>query len=84
MTYAPQARAIAEALELSEPDGVVHVYGPKEDGAPLSQTERTCEQPDAGQRVVFHALSVQLTAGARWACSVCGKASGAEDEALYS
>lgn len=84
MSYQLQARAIADALELSEPDGVVHVFGGKEGGHQLSPTERTCEQPESGQRVVFHQQTVQLTVEARWACTVCGKASGAEDEGLHS
>ena len=84
MTYIPQARAIADALELSEPDGIVHVFGRKDGGDPLSPIERTCEQRDEGQRVVFHPQTVQLTAGARWACTVRGMASGFEEEGLHS
>lgn len=57
---------------------IVHVYGLPDDRA-LRHDERTCDEPDREQLVVFHLCTVHLTRGG-WACRVCGSSSEEEPD----
>lgn len=48
----------------------VHVFGVPDDMA-LQPNERTCEQADDLEPVVYHVGSVKLSSG-DWTCKVCG------------
>lgn len=48
----------------------VHVFGLPDDTS-LQRDERTCEQPDDTELVVYHLGAVKLSSG-DWACTVCG------------
>ncbi len=76
-TFGRQTLAIDAAVVAAEGEGIVHVMGPREARGELLPTERMCDAPDAGQRIVYHVHVVSMPGG-RHACTDCGEATSEE------
>lgn len=57
---------------MRKPDYEVHVFGPPDGHMPMD--ERLCEEPDDGERVVYHVTPVEVTSRGRvrYICRECG------------
>ncbi len=54
----------------------VHVMSPPDEG-PIDANSRICDEPDRGELIVYHPLSVPD--GSDWTCAGCGESSGPKE-----